>query len=174
MDYFTPQLFLQLNSQDARTVDKAMVKWEQGLVSYKKRLKRIRSKMPIDAKRLSELSLHDWDVLQIDFGNENDSAEGDFREVLIVLQSAQNLAILRYSLHGDPGICSAPEKWPLSKKRVHWLYDELNTNENGRKAFVHHILLSDGTTLVVPFLKCRVSQAKSDHAISHSEVMQIA
>jgi hypothetical protein len=45
----------------------------------------------------------------------------------------------------------APEGWPFSKLREHWLYDEVDRLPEERGPFWHRILLSSGVELDIPF-----------------------
>jgi hypothetical protein len=166
MRYFTPELFLRLNSSDSEAVDAAVARWDKATASYAKSLSRLRGRLPAQARSLAKLSLHDSDLL-----NAKNLQDG---RALIVLRQNEKLVMLWYSLSDKLRVFSAPQNWSLSKERVHWLYDELDANEDDPTTFVHRILLSDGTTLEVPFSDCRVLSVTPDHAMSHSEVMQIA
>ena len=44
------------------------------------------------------------------------------------------------------------QNWPFSKRRLHWLYDEIDTDINQPGMFLHRILLSDGRVLEIPFM----------------------
>lgn len=68
----------------------------------------------------------------------------------------------------------SPEGWPFTADSIEWLYDEVDFNKEDQKSFVHRILFSDGSTLVVPFSKRSVTQAKPVRPMSHSDLMQIA
>ncbi|MBV9123376.1 MAG: hypothetical protein JO112_08470 [Planctomycetes bacterium] len=46
----------------------------------------------------------------------------------------------------------APEDWPFSKRREHWLYDEVDTASQRQELFLHRILLSSGVELEIPFV----------------------
>src|SRR5215469_17502503 len=63
MKYFTPELFMQLNSLDVDEAEQADEKWQQEEAAYKERLATIRGQMPSQVVRLSELCLHDARVV---------------------------------------------------------------------------------------------------------------
>ena len=52
----------------------------------------------------------------------------------------------------------ADEDWPFSKKREHWLYDEIHWHGNDRGGFTHLILLSSGVLLTIPFATVLISR----------------
>lgn len=174
MRYFTPELFLKLNSADTQTVDAATEEWEKALTSYRQSLAKVLTAMPPQSRCITDLALHDWDLLKV---ATNPDATGLAREgpsAIMMLKQGRSIVILCYWLTGKLRVIGAPKKWPLSKSRVHWLYDEVDGYGSQQNSFIHRILLSDGSTLLIPFSSCRVVQAKSDHAMSHSELMQIA
>jgi hypothetical protein len=174
MRYFTPDLFLRLNSSNSETVDKAVEQWEKAIVSYKKRLQKIQREMPSQLRSIAKLSLHDWSLLKIEPKPDADDLGGAAPSAFIVLKHNTSIITLWYSLARKLQVIDAPQGWPLSRKRVHWLYDELDSAGDDEASFVHRILFSDGTTLFVPFTSCGILQVRSDHAMSHSELMQIA
>jgi len=45
----------------------------------------------------------------------------------------------------------AAKDWPFSKKREHWLYDEVHWQGGDCGRFTHLILLSSGVVLTIPF-----------------------
>ncbi len=52
----------------------------------------------------------------------------------------------------------AAKDWPFSKKREHWLYDEVHWHEGDLSTFTHLILLSSGVVLAIPFVTVLVSR----------------
>jgi hypothetical protein len=52
----------------------------------------------------------------------------------------------------------ATEDWPFSKKREHWLYDEVQWHGGDRGRFTHLILLSTGVVLTIPFATVLISR----------------
>lgn len=172
MRYFTPQLFLQLNSSDSNTVDLATEQWEKAVILYRKTLERISREMPSQSRLITNLSLHDWQVLQVAH-RDSTLGGGSCPSVYFVLKQDRDLVILWYALAGRLRIISTPKEWSFSKQRLHWLYDELDFAQN-KKSFVHRILLSDGTTMVIPFSNCQVVEASVGHPIAQSDLLQLA
>ncbi|HZL36446.1 MAG TPA: hypothetical protein VFC78_14095 [Tepidisphaeraceae bacterium] len=172
MRYFTPELVSSLNSSDSDTVDEAMVRWESALSSYQKHLQKIHRDMPPQLQPLTNLSLHDWQVLKISDGKDRANPRG--ATMVIALGNIGEVMFLSYSLRQKPRRIDSPQGWPLAKNRVDWLYDEVDFDRDDQKSFVHRILFSDGTTLVIPFSKCSVTPVNYRRAMSHSDLMQIA
>jgi hypothetical protein len=117
--------------------------------------------LPRRARPLAKPTFHDWKVR----GAVNPISS----LALIVLEHHKTIALLSYSLSEPVRELKPPKKWPASNGDVYWLYDELDRYEG---AFVHRILLSDGTELQIPFSSCEVALMKP--AMSHSALLQIA
>ena len=45
----------------------------------------------------------------------------------------------------------SPGLWPFSKRRPHWLYDEIDLASPQGGMYFHRVFLSDGRTLEIPF-----------------------
>ncbi len=171
MRYFTPELVLKLNSSDSETVDEATERWEDAILSYQKHIRKLSREMPLDFRPITKLSLHDWNLVAVC----KDGAGAKGGPVLLAVEDNGNLIFLWYLLSQKVSRIDSPEGWPFTADSIEWLYDEVDfNNKEGQKSFVHRILFSDGSTLVVPFSKCSVTQVKPDRAMSHSDLMQIA
>ena len=107
MRYFTPKLVLQLNSSDSETVDEAMEQWEKAIVAYRKRLE----KMPLQSLPIANLSLHDWNLVNIAVAAQKGAT------VVIALRDNENLVFLVYLLTQKLRRIDSPEDWPFSKSR---------------------------------------------------------
>jgi hypothetical protein len=92
MQYSTPELIEQLNSSDTEAVDDAMKKWEKAIVSYKASLQKIRREMPSHSRPIAELSLHDWDLIEI--ASHADTAGPGGGVALIVLKHNKSFVFL--------------------------------------------------------------------------------
>lgn len=172
MRYFTPQLVLRLNSSDSETVDEAMDQWENAIRAYRKQLEKVQVKLPLQSRRIAGLSLHDWNLVACSTIKTSVGLKGAIGVVL--LANEQDLVTFLYSLRRKPSLIHAPEGWSLPTDSIHWLYDEVDFDEEDQEFFVHRILLSDGTTLVIPFSGCNIVESRADHVMSHSELVQIA
>lgn len=171
MRFFTPELVMQLNSSDDEKVEKAMEQWEKASAAYRDHLRELQPKMPPQSRAVTTLSLHDWKVVKI---APEDAARETRATALIALKHNENLLLVVYLLSEKLRRIDPPAGWPSSADRVHWLYDELDADRSGQASFVHRILFSDGTTLVVPFSSCFLAQLAANRQMSHSDLMQMA
>jgi hypothetical protein len=174
MQYFTPKLVLRLNSPDSKTVEEAMEQWEKITAIYKKKLQKVQRQLPIHSRQIAELSFHDWNVLGVWSNPDAEKSHGSISPAYIVLSRNDEFVILGYLLIGKLQRGDAPREWSLSKQQVHWLYDELDMSEKGPASFIHRILFSDGTTLLIPFSNCQVMPLKLSHVMSRSDLMRVA
>jgi hypothetical protein len=173
MHYFTPDLVMRLNSPDGDIVDAATADWESAIAAYQKRLRSIRRRLPEVSRQVANLSLHDWDVIAVK-APEAKRGEGLGPSAIVAARQNNDLVVICYTPIQKVKVIDAPTAWPVSKGRVQWLYDELDAKSETSKSLVHRVLLSDGTTLVIPFSHCAVVKLNSEHAMSHSDLMQIA
>jgi len=170
MRYFTPELYLQLQSADDSVVDKAMEQWDAASASYRNDLERLRREMPPQIRPITELRLHDWNLVDAFDGSNEDRG----MPATIVLKDANRFTILCYWVSGKVQRIDPPPHRVWYKDKIQWLYDEIDLMDEVNRTFVHRILFSDGTTLLIPFSDCRVLKAKSDHTMSHADLVQIA
>src|SRR5262249_27203350 len=71
---------------------------------------------------------------------------------IISVQHQGEILSLIYSLWDRMRVTQAPEGWRFSKRREHWLYDEVDVASERRGGpFIHRILLSTGIALEIPF-----------------------
>jgi len=163
MKYFTPQLYQRFNSSNDEDADRANEEWEEAILAYNRQLDGIREWMPSPVRKLSELCLHDAELLSSVEEMQVASIVDDgpfpfplpFWSALAVLTAKQDgkLFTLIYSLWDDVRIYAPPEDWRFSKLREHWLYDELDqAPERQRPFYLHRILLSTGRVVVIPFV----------------------
>jgi hypothetical protein len=180
MHYFTPQLFLEINSSDDAVVERAAGRWEKAIAAYRKHLATILRGMPSELRDLGELSLHDWDVVNIAVNHRAATPSGVaglpvwYSTASIAVRDGEKLLILLYVLWDKAVTIPAPENWSLSKDRVHWLYDELELASDRPDRLVHQILLSNGVTLVIPFSTCIVQTLRMDQVVTQAELLEFA
>jgi hypothetical protein len=157
MRFFTPELYLRFNSRDDEIADLANEEWEKALGAYEVQLSGIQDKLPEQPRRLAELSLHDYELLGWD-----DATQPDLRPAgvpipawsavtVLSLRQRDLVVSLNYVLWDIVRRYPAPNNWPFSKLRLHWLYDEVDLAPGEPGRFLHRILFSDGTTAEVPF-----------------------
>jgi hypothetical protein len=164
MKYFTPELFMQLNSLDVDEAEQADEKWQQEEAAYKERLATIRGQMPSQVVRLSELCLHDARVVSREEFTEPAGGPFFFHEpypfrvplwsavAIVSVALGEEVISLIYCLGDHATKREAPEGWRFSKLQEQWLYDEVDMIEDRRGLFVHRILFSTGATLEIPFV----------------------
>ncbi|MDX2271153.1 MAG: hypothetical protein NW237_04290 [Cyanobacteriota bacterium] len=151
MHFFTPELYIQFNSSDAEIADKADEAWEVALQEYQHHLERIRPAMPPQVAKISELGLHDAEVLKLQ--QEVEILPYSFPLATIInLKQGREILSLIYILYAPTRSYSAKDGWHFSKLRKHWLYDEFDTQSSKGSLFLHRILFSDGSVLEIPFL----------------------
>ena len=63
MRFFTPELYVQFNSSNDEEADRGQEAWEAAIQAYGRHLDGIRAKMPSQVRTVSELCLHDAEVL---------------------------------------------------------------------------------------------------------------
>jgi len=170
MRYFTPELYLKLQSADEQSVDAAMEEWEKAIQAYERHLETIKTQLPPVSRAIAQMDFHDWSLLMFS----PNAADGtSAAELIILLQQAKEIAVLSYSLTRVVERFNPPPAWDLSGDQVYWLYDELDVSADGTKSFTHRILLSDGTIVLVNFSSCRVRKTSSDRAISHADLASL-
>ncbi|HET6883953.1 MAG TPA: hypothetical protein VFI31_27620 [Pirellulales bacterium] len=156
MKFFTPELYLKFNSPDDDVADQADQEWEAAVKAYQKHLDHLRDHIPQQVRSLSELCLHDCEVLAWDEAMEPDPrlSAGPLPvwsafSVLSLRREGEVLS-LNYVLWDKIRHCAAPDDWPFSDSRPCWLYDEIDVAQGPGK-FLQRILFSDGATAEIPF-----------------------
>jgi hypothetical protein len=163
MKFFTPELYLQFNSDDDKVADRADALWEKALAAYRRHLTVIHSRLPNNVRQLTEINLHDADVLSLQeaveptgFSLPKENVPGPIWQSFAVLSLRQEnlVTTLFYTLADHLRRQPAPKDWRFSKERQHWLYDELDLAPDFRAdhaVFLQRILFSDGSVLEIPF-----------------------
>ena len=146
MRYFTPELFVQFNSDDDEVADRADEAWEKALRQYRKQIKSLRSSMSVQVRQLTRLNLHDAEIVGIEIDLDN----GTPLAFVTVLKD-DSLYSLVYVLTSAVVRSASINSWPFSKSYKHWLYDEVDVVEANGQRFEHRIMLSDGSTIRIPF-----------------------
>lgn len=156
MNYFTPDLFVRMQSDDDDVLDAVDAEWEAARRRYRERLSIVRSKFPESVRRhIEKLSLHDAEVLSL--AREN----GHFVCVLLLDAPRRQTVILTYTLAGDASIDKSAIPAGFCTPHVRWLYDEWDVAPRTRKQFVHRILLSNGWELRLRFRNLQVVVANA-------------
>jgi hypothetical protein len=157
MKYFSPELYQQFNSFDVDEAERADEAWDGAEVAYKERLASIRTHMPSQVVKLSELCLHDALVVS---RVEEAQPDGPYSFPLPYLWTAvaivsvtigEEVISLVYSLSDHITTIDPPEGWRFSKLQEQWLYDEVDMINDPSGPFIHRILFSTGVILKIPF-----------------------
>jgi hypothetical protein len=168
MRFFTPDLYLRFNSPDDAVADSANAEWDQAIERYERHLATFKDQLPSQVRKLTELSLHDSEVLAR--GEEFQPSDSlilpkdHFSQVIpawtalaiVTVKDGRRIRSLIYCLWDHIRSQSNEGNWPFSKEREHWLYDEVEVVSRKRVsvlqgAFLHRILLSTGIVLEIPF-----------------------
>lgn len=155
MKYFTPELYLKINSPSLDAAEKAHAKWDEATEEYGKHLSEIRSQMtPATRKLARSLCLHDAEVLLFNYNGKLALAE---------LRQGDTHVSLVYLLAKNPLITKI-KSWPFSSKAVRWLYDEFDADAKGVQR--HEVLLSDGRIWTLNFSRIVLFESARPHAPS--------
>jgi hypothetical protein len=171
MLFFTPELYRRFNSQDDEIALAADAEWEAAIVRYRQHLASLSDKMPSQVIELSELCLHDGEILQRQEQQHplSSSCLDDppgfppfwpiwYGSAILALRFDHELVTLFYFLCDHMAERPAAADWPFSKEREHWLYDEVHWQGGDRGGFTHLILLSSGVVLAIPFATVVISR----------------
>jgi hypothetical protein len=171
MLFFTPELYRRFNSQDDEIALAADAEWEAVIERYRQHLASLSEKMPSQVMELSRLCLHDGEILQrqeqehplgiwcfVDRPGSHPLWPVWYGVATLAVRLDDELVTLFYFLCDHVAEQSAAEDWPFSKKREHWLYDEVHWQGGDRGRFTHLILLSSGVVLTIPFATVLISR----------------
>jgi hypothetical protein len=176
MNFFTLDLYHRFNSPDVDEAVRADAEWENAIVEYKKSLQTYRDELPPGAKKLAEeINLHDAEILGISLDNIANMFSYHWIQsntrvpiqmsypiisniasyLMILLKNAEQISVVLYSLWAQPVRPIPPVRpFPSTNDRLYWLYDEITPEPKLTRHFWHSILLSDETTLEIPFIDC--------------------
>ena len=154
MKFFTPELFVALNSQAEDVVDAALEKWDAARDDYRKHFAKIAKKLPKPfAKLCKTVHLHDSlveraanpvrTIFETDY-------QGEHSQAIISLRHEHAEFDLIYLDLVKPTEWSKPvDSDRFSDEHVLWLYDEVGQTKDGD--FTHEILFSNGCIVLVTF-----------------------
>lgn len=171
MRFFTPQMYVRLNSDDDAQIEQAAREWESAFTRYKEHLRQIRDTMPAPVREVSELSLHDWELIESQAAFEQAvPAAPQMRLPLwlsfaaIGVRKQHEVIVLFYLLWDEVRTIGPDRDWDreLSPSgKVYWLYDEIDHVPSTLNQYVHRVLFSDGTVRQIPFSACYVYRFSS-------------
>ena len=137
MRYFTQQLYRQFNSADDEEADRADAAWEAALEEYRRHREGLRDRMPFNVAKLADLNLHDAEILSC--AEEIEPGAPFFHDfpfplplplwsavAIVSVRVGSDIVSLIYCLWDRLREYPAPQDWPFSKLREHWLYDEVD------------------------------------------------
>jgi hypothetical protein len=161
MRYFTPELYVQGNSEDPDLVDQTEVEWERAIKRYRRHYKKIAPQLPDALRNFHDrCCLHDADV----FGPARLSLQTipwGFQDVVIVVQNINTLfaehlntlTFLQYAVTAEPVVTVPFPHEVFRTGQPIWLYDEIDVVEPD--VFSHEIFISDGRVVKVLFREFR-------------------
>lgn len=152
MKYFTPELFVALNSADDAAAAAAENQWEIATCDYRTYLCRIEAKLPETLRKFAaDVCLHDAEIVAPIAGLHSAlpyltmqlHSAGNRRSfsVLSVGQEGALMTLL-YSNVEPPQVQLAGRSDVFYDDHLIWLYDEISCPKRGR--FCHEILFSNG------------------------------
>jgi hypothetical protein len=155
MTYFTPELWLQMQSgADPQTFLAAYEAWERAIDEYEKSLEQVipKGKGHWGVRKFARNeSLHDALVLRCWY-------ETPSRLFLLVQPEAPEtkLGLLDYTLAREPMLVCGKLPPQFCTTQARWMYDEIGRRsgpEGDDPVFTHNILLSTGCELMISFSK---------------------
>jgi hypothetical protein len=163
MKFFTPELFLAFNSADEDEADRADEAWETALREYQSRLDRMWDQLPTNVRDLSELALHDAEILTCE---EHDTPVGRRIAILSALLDGRVVTLI-YALDDHIHRHEPAEPWPLPNGPPLWLYEELELSTKPAGHYVQRILCSDGAVIEIPFESVLIHRVSLPSRLSH-------
>lgn len=160
MKYFTRELLARCRSLDDDVAESAAEEWEEAIARYNDRLGGIRSRLPLDVRKLlADVTLHDATVLvrTISSGANVDSAT-----LRVRLEGSESKPGEVLELHYSLVRGSAFEVFPRPSECLQEgqasdliLYDEFELDEQSG-IFMHSLLLADGSEMRFRFRQLRI------------------
>jgi hypothetical protein len=157
MRFFSPELYVRYNSSDDETANAADAEWEESLEAYRAHLHGLHKHMPSPVRKLSELCLHDAELLtpvpEIEQYVPISAQPGSPSTLAILaVRQGDRVVSLTYVLWDAVRFHASSPNWPFSLQGVHWLYDEIDVAPFAQGLYVHRVLLSDGRVVEIPMV----------------------
>lgn len=150
MKYFTSELYSRLQNPDPAEMDAADDAWRKAETSYRRKLQRIRLKLPKSAQSfIDEMRLHDADVLWIG------RARNDLWVLLRPESSSPSTIRLSYIRPTDIQFDTHAFPGEYASSTMQWMYDEFDSGD-APDTFRHSILFSNGRSLDVQAAKLQI------------------
>ena len=155
MTYFTPELFIRLQSEKEEILEKAEIDWEEALTLYRTRLSQVRDELPDSVRELVEGHfLHDAEILGIG------AEEARFVIAVRTREPEDELLVLVYELVENAEIAREVLPESLRSDAMHWLHDEIGVGTAAME-FNHEILFSNGWLVGLRFRSLEAVSTKS-------------
>lgn len=161
MRFFTPELFLRVNSSDDAVADAAQEEWEAATEAYRHHLKKALRGATQSVAELARECFHDAAVQSWNYGARVEQMARFVPESLmgvirfgpatITLQLPGRAVALVYHIWDEVRAHLAPAEWDERTGPKLWLYDEIDSVWPRFGMFVHRVLLSSGEVLEIPF-----------------------
>lgn len=153
MRFFTPELFVKLNSESDDEVDDAEAQWEATRKAYQKHFRNIETKLPRPLVKLcNTVPLHDASVVRplnpVWMVHENDERGERSWAVLSVRLEDAAYDLIYLDPIAPTRIARPVDSSVFSEENVIWLYDEVSFK---RGVCTHEILFSNGAVLSIEF-----------------------
>jgi hypothetical protein len=140
MKYFTPDMFVRLNSGDNAVARRAESEWEKAAARYRTCFRRIAPELPEELRRFcTELDPHDAEIIGL---TKRGAPSPRRRSAELFARQRNKLLILTYSLAEKPTMEMPLESSVFYNEQPIWLYDEIAVVRPG--VFSHEILISNG------------------------------
>ena len=163
MRFFTPDLFLRVNSSNEEIADSAQEAWEFATHSYQHHLKTVLRSAPRNIVELAGACFHDAVIVGLTFdpygrdpfqyssgGRIPPSVPRPSPATFKLALAGRSIALVY--LVWD-GVTTTPPNpgWSEHKGPLLWLYDEIDEIWSRFGMFIHRILVSNGQVWEIPF-----------------------
>jgi hypothetical protein len=157
MKLFTPELYVQINSEDEDVALAAHDEWERRIKRANRHDKKIEAQLPEALRKFcAEQCLHDadWNGIARLPGcsfpcNAQEIMIIACQENTLIPEFLQTFAILQYTITSPPTFERPVQSKHFSEVQPIWLYDEIDAVSPG--VFSHSILVSNGLVVTIHF-----------------------
>jgi hypothetical protein len=157
MKYFTPELYVQGQSDDDDVTDYVEQGWERRIKRSNRHYKKIEAQLPEALRKFcAEQCLHDadWNGIARVPGctfpcNSQDVMIIACQENTLIPEFLNTFAILQYTITSSPTFERPVQSKVFDEVQPIWLYDEIDVVSPG--VFSHSILISSGLVVTIHF-----------------------
>jgi hypothetical protein len=163
MRFFTPELFLRVNSRIDEVADDAQNEWEGAVEAYRHHLKKVLRVAPSGVGDLARECFHDAMVVSLRYESlGRESLRYLLPEPMLFFHRRVGPATIRltlptraialvYLIWDEVRIHTPSPEWEERTGPKLWLYDEIDEVWSRFGMFVHRVLLSSGEVWEIPF-----------------------